>query len=160
MVKEEQLPGTAGIRQALSRIDFSDTFATTNHSDALKVLIDKIFGKPPVWVSALFYLRNVLVRLVGIKPAKETDNNQMFEPGGYIGFFKIYQIYDDEVIVGANDDHLDFRASIYNSGEQQFNIKVSTLVRFHNRKGRWYMAVIKPFHRMIIRQMVSRVYQR
>ena len=59
------------------------------------------------------------------------------------------------MILGENDKHLDFRVCIQDNNEAQQNIKVTTLVQFHNTKGKLYFSVIKPFHKMIVKSMVK-----
>ena len=36
-------------------------------------------------------------------------------------------------------------------------ISISTAVQYHNRLGRIYFALIRPFHRIIIRRMLRRI---
>jgi len=158
-VKEEPIPKTEGIKTALPRIDFSDSFSTTNHTDDLGTISNSIFGTVPKWIEFLLKIRNAIVKLFGLKTEKPEDFNTNFRVGGYIGFFKIYSIEDCEIILGADDKHLNFRVSIYNSKEEQFNIKVTTLVEYNNRFGRIYMAVVKPFHHVIVKIMVKQAYK-
>ena len=62
-------------------------------------------------------------------------------------------------MLGANDKHLNFRVSVYNSNETLFNIKVTTLVEYNNRFGKIYMTIIKPFHHIIVKAMVKQAYK-
>ena len=144
--------------KALDRIDFQDTFSTTNKKDSLKDIGHKIFNNPPWWIILLFLIRNILVKIVGLKTSLPKDHNEEFKVGGYIGFFKIYEITEDEIIMGADDKHLNFRASIYNDHSEEYNIKVTTLVQFNNNLGRIYMKLIGPFHRLVVSSMVKKAY--
>lgn len=74
-------------------------------------------------------------------------------------FFQIFSIQENEIILGADDKHLNFRVSIYDSDEKQFNIKVTTLVQYNNRFGKIYMAIIKPLHLPIIKSMIKQAYK-
>lgn len=159
-VREEKAPSTIGISNALSSIDFSDSFTTTNNSETLQNITIKIFGTAPKWIQFLFKVRNSLVRFLGLKTAMPIDYHSKFEVGGYVKFFKIYSIADDEIVLGADDSHLNFRAVIYNSAEPTFNIKVITLVQYHNLTGKIYMALIKPFHRWVVKTMVKQAYKK
>ncbi len=158
-VKEEKAPKTKAIETALKQVDFKDTFSTTNHKDNLKTVAHLIFGTFPKWVSVLMNLRNALVKPFGLKVDMPKDYNVDYKVGGYNGFFKIYNILDDELIIGADDKHLKFRVSIYNSTEIQFNIKVTTLVEYNNTFGKIYMAIVAPFHRVVVKSMVKRAFK-
>lgn len=158
-VKEEKVPNTNAINTALNTVDFKDTFSTTNHVDDLKTISHLIFGTFPKWVGALMKLRNTLVKPLGLKVDMPEDYNIDFSVGSYNGFFKIFDILDNEVVLGADDKHLKFRVSIYNSTEMQFNIKVTTLVEYNNIFGKIYMAVVAPFHRVVVKSMVKRAYK-
>lgn len=143
----------------LDQLDFHDTFATTNHQNSLKEIAHLVFDNPPDWIRGLFTVRNKLVRLVGLKTEIPADYHKNFEPGGYIGFFKIFSISDTELVLGADDSHLNFRAVLKIKPQPTFNIKVITLVQFNNSFGRFYMKIIKPFHRLVIMQLVKNGYK-
>lgn len=158
MIIEQELPNTEGINNALRRVDFYDSFATTNQVNTLNDIVLMVFGSAPNWVSWLFRFRNFIVRFIGLK----TDFEQTkvdFVVGGHIGFFEIFSICHNEVVIGADDSHLNFRASIYNSDSSEFNIHVTTLVQFHNKLGRAYMFVIKPFHRIVVKAMIKQAFK-
>lgn len=158
-VREEEVFLTEFSSGLFSQIDFADTFATTNSESALEEISKRIFDKSPNWVNQLFKLRNNLVRYIGLKTSLPADYNTKFEVGGYIKFFKILHLGEDEIVLGANDSHLDFRAVIKKTEEPEFNIKVTTLVKFNNKMGRIYMRLIAPFHRMVIRRMIGQAWQ-
>ena len=99
-----------------------------------------------------------MVGLIGLKTSFPERSGNNFKEGEYVGFFKIYKILENEVILGADDNHLNFRVSIYNSRELQFNIKVTTLVQYHNLKGKAYMFFIKPFHRIVLKSLINQAY--
>lgn len=158
-VKVETTPKTEGIKYALPKINFTDTFSTTNHLDDLGLISNLIFGTMPKWVGFLMKLRNTIVRIFGLKAEKPEDFHSNFKVGGYIGFFQIFSIQQNEIMLGVDDKHLNFRVSIYNSDENQFNIKVTTLVQYNNRFGKIYMAIVKPFHPLIVKRMVKQGYK-
>lgn len=62
MVKKDTLPQTEIIQKALTRIDYWDTFSTTNSTDDIQTVSYKIFGQAPAYVRSLFALRNFLDR--------------------------------------------------------------------------------------------------
>ncbi|GGD15395.1 DUF2867 domain-containing protein [Hyunsoonleella pacifica] len=159
VVKTEKCPDTLGIKQALSKIDFTDTFSITNHKDSLETIAHLIFGTMPKWVAFLMRLRNAIVKVFGLKTDMDKDFTPQYKPGENIGFIKVFSVEDNEILLGADDKHLDFRVSVFNSKEQQHNIKVTTLVKYNNLFGKIYMALIRPFHVVIVKRMVKQAYK-
>ena len=158
-VKEEKLYLTEKSKELFKKIDFSDTFSTTNHINNLNEISNIIFNTTPKWITSLFKIRNKMVKLIGLKYTKPTNYNTDYKVGGYVSFFKIFYISDDEIILGANDKHLNFRAVINNTKAEINNIKVTTLVEYNNVKGKIYMSLIKPFHRLVVMKMVSQAFK-
>jgi hypothetical protein len=158
-VKEEKIKLRNDLIELLTTIDFIDTFSTTNHRDDIKDITNLIFNTSPKWLELLFKLRNNLVKIIGLKTDIPEDYNETFKVGGYVKFFKIYSISNNQVILGANDSHLNFRAIVENDTSKDYNIKVITLVQFNNKKGEFYMNIIKPFHRLVVKKMVKNAFK-
>jgi hypothetical protein len=97
------------------------------------------FARGPLWIRALMGLRNGLVRLVGLKPARSRG-------------FPIVSETPREVVMGFDDRHLDFRIVVAVAGGFA---TVTTLVRWHNAWGRAYLAAVLPFHRAIAARMIE-----
>lgn len=154
-VIEEHKELTSEMTELLTTIHFTDTFSTTNHRDNIKDITNLIFNTSPKWLELLFKLRNNLVKIIGLQTDIPKDYNETFEVGGYVKFFKIYSISNRQVVLGADDSHLNFRAIIENDTYKNYNIKVTTLVQFNNKKGKIYMNIIKPFHRLVVKKMVK-----
>lgn len=158
-VIEEKAELTDSQKQLLSTIDFVDAFATTNHINSIEEITNLVFNTTPRWVDSLFTIRNKIAGLFGLNTKAPDDYNEHFEIGGYVKFFKIFNLSDTEIILGADDSHLHFRALIMNDQSDSFNIKVITLVEYQNYKGKIYMGIIKPFHRQIVKRMVKNAYR-
>ena len=67
---------------------------------------------------------------------------------------------DNEIVMAGEDKHLKARFSI----QQVENIKYksiyfTTLVHFNNIGGRIYFVPVKPFHVIIIRNMLKRLFK-
>jgi len=75
-----------------------------------------------------------------------------FSVGNSVGLFKIYYIDEKEIISGLKDSHLDFCISFYKIDNK---ILLSTLVKYNNTFGRVYMNIIKPFHKLIVKNMLK-----
>lgn len=159
-VKEEQIKLTSDLHELLPAIHFTDTFSTTNHRDDIKEITNLIFNTSPKWIDALFMLRNNLVKMIGLNTGIPEDYNETFKVGGYVKYFKIFSITNNEVVLGANDSHLNFRAIVKKDASLSYNIKVITLVEFNNKTGKYYMNIIKPFHRLVVKQMVKKAFKK
>jgi len=158
-VIEEHKELTSEMIELLNKIHFTDTFSTTNHRDNIKDITNLIFNTSPKWLELLFKLRNNLVKIIGLKTDIPKDYNETFKVGGYVKFFKIYSISNRQVVLGVDDSHLNFRAIIENNISKNYNIKVTTLVQFNNKKGNIYMNIIKPFHRLVVKKMVKNAFK-
>jgi hypothetical protein len=71
-----------------------------------------------------------------------------------VGIFKIYERGRNEVILGEDDKHLDFRLSVLYvpktaAAGSTPQLILSTVVHCHNLLGRTYIALIAPFHRLV-----------
>jgi len=159
MVKEDKIYISKAAENLFEQIDFADTFSTTNHEDDLETIAHKVFKFTPGWIMKLMNLRNSIVAIFGLKTEAQKDARQAYEVGAYMSFFKILSIEENELIMGANDSHLNFRAVVSNTGEEAYNIKVTTLVEYNNRFGRLYMTVIKLGHKMILKSLLKRAYR-
>ena len=154
-VREESTKLTDSHKQLLPKIDFDDTFSTTNHVNTIEEITNLVFNTTPVWVNYLFTLRNKIVGLFGLKTEVPDGYSEEFKVGGFVKFFEIYSISESEIILGANDSHLNFRAIVINDKSDLYNIKVVTLVEYNNLMGKIYMSIIKPFHRLVVKKMVE-----
>jgi hypothetical protein len=122
--------------------------------------VAKAFLKPgPKWVDTLFTLRNKIVSLFGLKtPNERMDAKRLdsfkFEPGERVGLFKIFNRTTNELILGEDDNHLNFRVSLLletpkNDSSTKI-VTVTTLVIYNNWFGRLYFFPVKPFHKLIV----------
>ncbi len=103
----------------------------------------------PGWANSLLRLRNIVVRPFGLSAAmpSETSLNK-------VGHFPVDQRNDHEVILGFDDSHLNFRISILVDGTHAY---AATWVHRNNMLGRAYLALIMPFHVLIMRNAIGQV---
>lgn len=105
----------------------------------------------PRWIDALTRLRNILVTPFGLK----TSGEGAPAPGGLIGLFPVVSETPERLVAGFNDHHLDFRLVVDVGGDATGRqVTSTTLVRTHNRLGRTYLALITPFHKLVVRSMM------
>jgi len=117
----------------------------------------------PAWLESLFALRNKMVGILGLKTAPPLQDRmsviQNFngQPGEKLGFFKVYQRRENEIILGEDDTHLDFRVSLLLEQQQSDHqkLQITTTVIFHNFWGKLYFFPVKPFHRLIVPTMLK-----
>jgi len=119
-----------------------------------------IFSASPPWVSALMATRNALMRPFRVK----TDLRRLTGPRGRIGLFPVLEESPAEILLGLDDRHLDFRVAVSLAAAEpasaRRSLTVTTVVHTHNRLGRVYLALILPFHRLIVRSLLARAARR
>jgi len=162
-VEPAALPTDSRLVDLYPGADLADAFAVLLPADAtrdIERLAKAVFAQPSPWFKALLGLRDAIVGNLGIKTAKS-----MLQAGtaNKIYFFPILNRSAHEIIVGENDIHLDFQASILlgktlPDGRQQ--LIVTTVVHCHNRLGRTYLFVIRPFHGLVVRDFLWRAEAR
>ncbi|WP_035671285.1 DUF2867 domain-containing protein [Bradyrhizobium liaoningense] len=110
----------------------------------------------PRWIDALLRLRNILVRPFGLK----TSGEGAPAPSGLIGLFPVLSETPERLVAGFDDSHLDFRIVVDISGNAASRqVTSTTLVRTHNLLGRTYLALIMPFHKLVVRNMMGRIVE-
>jgi Protein of unknown function (DUF2867) len=75
-----------------------------------------------------------------------------------VGIFPVLSESPERLVAGFNDKHLDFRVlvDVATAGRGQ-QVTATTLVLTHNLLGRVYLAIILPFHRLIVRSMMRQI---
>jgi hypothetical protein len=108
----------------------------------------------PRWIDALLRLRNIAVAPFGLKTSGAGEP----APGGLIGLFPVVSETPERLVAGFDDYHLDFRLVVEIAGHAAARrVTSTTLVRTHNLLGRTYLALITPFHRLVVRGMMRRI---
>lgn len=145
--------------------NYTDSFAIPLHcsNTASTDLIPAFFQSAPSWVDSLFALRSKIVEQIGLQTGSEhsRDLKPPYQIGRRIGLFRIIDLNDQEVILGEDDRHLNFRTSLlltpHHKGSQ---LIISTAVKTNNILGVVYFAVVKPFHRLIVPIMAKAMARR
>jgi hypothetical protein len=140
----------------LAHPQFSDAFRVAVDGNALdaRTAAEIMFAREPRWSKALVALRNMIVAPFGLKSSGKGDVGSW----GMVGIFPVISETPQRLIAGFNDSHLDFRVivDVTPAGRGQ-HVTLTTLVHTHNRLGRAYLAIILPFHRLIVRSFLRRV---
>ena len=153
------------VREVTPAIDPETLLAGAQFVDAFRIEIrdraldarhaaERMMGRSPRWIATLISLRNFLMRPFGLK----TSGANAATPREMIGIFPVLSETPDRLVAGFDDKHLDFRVvvDVANSGAER-NVTATTLVLTHNRLGRTYLAVILPFHRLVVRTLLRQV---
>jgi hypothetical protein len=115
-----------------------------------------IFSYEPPWVSALMGVRDSVVSVFGLKTGRSLRS--LGEQSHRIGIFKLYEKNSNEVLVGEDDNHLNFRASVLyrepSTPASNASLVFSTVVDCHNLLGRTYLTLIAPFHRLVVKSFL------
>ncbi|WBL78859.1 DUF2867 domain-containing protein [Bradyrhizobium xenonodulans] len=150
------------VREVAPEVDAGAVLAGAQFIDAFRVEIGaaavdareactRMVVHGPRWVDALLRLRNILVTPFGLKTSGEGEP----APGGLIGLFPVVSETPERLVAGFNDHHLDFRLVVDVGGDATGRqVTSTTLVRTNNLLGRTYLALIMPFHKLVVRSMM------
>jgi hypothetical protein len=153
------------VREITPAADTDALLAGAQFADAFRVEISDrdldarraaecMMARQPRWAEALLSLRNLLVAPLGLK----TSGAGLVPPRDMIGIFPVVSQTPDRLIAGFNDRHLDFRVVIdVTRSDGAGQVTATTLVKTHNWLGRTYLAIIMPFHRLIVPALLRQV---
>ena len=157
------------VREITPTVDADALLAGAQFADAFRIEIDdreidarraaeRMMARQPRWAEALVSLRNFLVTPLGLKTSGATAAGSRETARDMIGIFPVVSQTPDRLVAGFNDKHLDFRVVVDvtpPTGVRQ--ITATTLVLTHNRLGRTYLAIILPFHRLIVPALLRQI---
>lgn len=162
-VKTSRTPRGPLARAAFPRPDYADCYAAdlpTGPCPTVDDLARAFFQSAPDWVDTLMRLRDRAVGWVGLKTSgvRRPDSEELaFEPGAKLGIFRVFERSANEILLGENDRHLDFRVSLLSQrAERSCRVSISTVVRFNSDFGRLYFLPVRPLHGLIVRAMLRR----
>lgn len=156
--RREALPSGARVAGLYRGAFLADAFAIDLPQGATRdvlALARFAFERPAPWVNRLLALRDWLVGGLGLKTASALRAAGTRGGAPRIGFFRIYETHADEVVLGEDDRHLDFRVSVMRSVAGD-SLTAVTVVHCHNLFGRNYIRLIAPFHRLVVRSALER----
>jgi Protein of unknown function (DUF2867) len=143
--------------------DYSDTKFVVGSGD-LKDVIARMFSYMPLWLRALYTVRiglAAILRLdsVGLPSTKKYSADDVsMTSGEKLSWITVERAEDGQFWSGRIEDkHLDAWL-VVTRDEMLDNLSrfgLSTYVQFHNRSGRFYFRLIKPFHHFVVNQMLT-----
>jgi hypothetical protein len=151
-----EIAPTVDAETLLAGAQFADAFCieVPNRDLDARRAAERMMARQPRWAEALLSLRNLLVTPLGLKTSGASPGT----PRDMIGIFPVVSETPDRLVAGFNDNHLDFRVIVdvtALNGVRQ--VTATTLVKTHNWLGRTYLAIIMPFHRLIVPALLRQV---
>ncbi len=146
--------------------DFLDCYAVQiDRADApIAEVAQRLFIGLPGWINALLAIRDFSVAPFGLKTTGRLPRDQTIRAsvhvGDHINFFCVRSITENEIILGEDDRHLDFKISVRRDSSAPGRITLATWVHAHNRLGKIYLGVIAPFHALIVTSQLSGLSRR
>jgi hypothetical protein len=167
-VLKVDLPAGTLVARAFPRIDYADTYAMhlpAGAPNSLDAVARAALGTAPHWISLLMRLRDQIVGPIGLKTSSQVvrraTNSARLQIGDQLGIFRVFDRTEDELLLGEDDRHLDFRLSLLVQSDAGANWAiVSTVVRFNNWLGRAYFLPVQQFHRLIVPSIMRHAYRR
>lgn len=135
------LPDYSNANNFISKIDFADSYKIESLKDEeIKEIYLKLLSNNSTLIKSLMSFRNKIMSLFGFKTEIKYSNNiKDIQVGNKVGFFTIYYIDEHEIIAGEKDTDL----------------TVTTLVQYNNFFGKVYMTFVKPFHKIVVKNMLK-----
>ena len=163
---EELIPRSEKILVSFGQVNYEDSFCLileTKKIFDIDFIIFKLIKSLPKWFKILLNLRNTIARIFGLKTGgieNIFDNSARLsiKQEQSIGDFFILLKCKKHLITELNDKHLDFRFSILISENEGITkVSLSTIVKLNNFFGKIYFFLVKPFHRLIIPNILKRL---
>ena len=167
-----KIPSASVLNTSCKKFDYIDSFmGVFNDNQNLISTTDigkAFFTSGPKWVEKLFSLRNKIVSIFGLKTSGNSDNKEkqleLFKcnPGDQLGLFKVFFKNENEIILGEDDKHLNFRISMFvnDSKKGTKRLTISTTVEYNNWFGKLYFFPVRPFHKLIVPTMLKGIIKK
>ena len=167
-----KIPSDSVLNTSCKKFDYIDSFMgvfNDNQNLISTTAIGKaFFTSGPKWVEKLFSLRNKIVSIFGLKTSGNSDNKEkqleLFKcnPGDQLGLFKVFFKNENEIILGEDDKHLNFRISMFvnDSKKGTKRLTISTTVEYNNWFGKLYFFPVRPFHKLIVPTMLKGIIKK
>lgn len=173
VTKQADIPNLSILKKDEKSFHYIDSFQSqcvTKQTDCDISSIGKLFlSSSPKWADYLMSIRDKLVGVFGLKTAgkltteQKNPDNFKFEPGEQFDIFKLLDRSENEIILGENDKHLNFRVSLLLEEDtnevDKKKLTITTAVKFNNLSGKLYFIPVKPFHKLIVRSTLKKIVQ-
>lgn len=168
-ILKAKLPENSLLNVTHEKYSFVDSFQGIINDRCDKITSTHIgksfFSSSPKWMEKLLLIRNKIVTPFGLKTSLNIEDKENMikkfkcKKGEQLGLFKVFDKTENEVILGEDDAHLNFRVSLFLENHpnepNQKKITISTTVKFNNWFGAIYFFAIKHFHKLIVPAMLK-----
>jgi len=128
---------------------------SASEQSSMRELAARTLANPPAWQRALIALRDAMVTPFGIKTSDTVRTTP--DDRERVDFFPVHWEGKDEIVLGADDRHLDFRLSLLRRRSPIGTLLIATtVVHTHNLLGIAYLTAIRPFHHLVVRSNLAR----
>jgi len=157
VLKLKKYPESTMVFSDMDRVDYFDSYMIVQKTtDSVSEITRKIL-EAPEWVNALGKIRDLLVKPFGLKTESDIKKEKSGNRSEF-DFAPVLYRSDKEIVMGMNDKHLYFRASVMKITKAgNAEIYMTTVVRFNNLGGKIYFSVIRLFHGLIVRTMLGKL---
>jgi hypothetical protein len=155
--------GSALSRDMIQRAFFRDSYRMPLARKEIGIVevFFGIFGHHPLWMKLALIVRNKVASLAGLDAPTASEILHVeikdhYVVGDIIGVWPIYVLGQDEIVVGRDNKHLDFRLSVLKVLDgAEASVIVSTICTVHNVFGKLYLFFVGPFHRLGVRRLMA-----
>lgn len=172
VTQETKIPEQSVLKAEEQLFDYVDSFQSTflgneGNNDIIPI-VELFVSSGPKWADTLLEIRNKIVKPFGLKTSddinekqKVSDSNR-YELGSRHGIFKLLHKTENEIILGEDDKHLNFKVSLLlepiHGADKR--LSVTTAVKFNNMFGKLYFLPVKPFHKLIVRKTLEGIVKK
>jgi hypothetical protein len=144
-ITKDRLPGGSRLWPLIGKGDFVDCYSVQSVLSPRAAVTRGL--ALPRWAKSLLAARNAMVRPLGLKTGAKDSKDR-------VGIFPVQAEAANEILLGFDDRHLDFRIAVRCEGGRAY---MSTWVHPHNLWGRFYLRLVMPFHILISRGAAARM---
>jgi uncharacterized protein DUF2867 len=138
-----------------SLLDSYSIDLSASEQSSMRELATRTLVNPPAWQKALIALRDAMVTPFGIKTSDKVRTSP--DNLGRVDFFPVHWEGKDEIVLGTDDRHLDFRLSLLRRHSPKATLLIATtVVHTQNALGFTYLNVIRPFHHLVVKTNLAR----
>ncbi|MGR3857300.1 MULTISPECIES: DUF2867 domain-containing protein [Chryseobacterium] len=167
-IKKTEFPEKSILSPGKKDFNYIDSFEGEFADGGRNIDISEVgkafFTSGPKWGKKMFAFRNKAVGIFGLKTGSEAETRQKekdfkCEVGERMGLFKVFDKTSNEIVLGEDDKHLDFRVSLLVEKSKvhpdENSLTISTTVKYHNWLGVLYFLPVRPFHKLIVPAMLK-----
>ena len=146
-------------------MDYVDIKTINGGNTSLREFIFRMLSYHPWWITILYQLRKILVGLLGLVDHEKPNispiapENVSFTPGELASIFIVHKGKEDNywVVETPEDNHLKAYLGMVleNLGNSRTRFHVFTSVKYLHWSGPVYFNIIRPFHHLVVWQMMK-----